>query len=69
VREQINAKFFAASINEILRRMLEKLGRNPKFSNIHRIVTEKIRALVEERKPLYDKFSITPSLEKIVRER
>lgn len=69
VREQINVKFFAASINEILRRMLEKLGRNPKFSNIHRIITEKIRALVEERKPLYDKFSITPSLEKIIRAR
>jgi len=69
VREQVNVKFFAASINEILRRMLEKLGRNPKFSNIHRIITEKIRALVEERKPLYDKFSITPSLEKIIRTR
>ncbi len=69
VREQINFKFFAASINELLRRILEKLGRNPKFSNIYRIITERIRLLVERRKPLYDKFSITPSLEKVIRAR
>jgi hypothetical protein len=56
VSEQINAKLFAASINEILRRILEKLGRNPKFSN----------ALIEKRKPLYDKFFITPQLAKTI---
>lgn len=69
VREQINARLFAASVNEILRRILEKLGKNPKLSNIYRIITERIRALVERRKLLYDKFSITPSLEKVIRAR
>ncbi len=69
VREQINFKFFAASINELLRRILEKLGRNPKFSNLYRIITEKIRVLVERRRLLYDKFTITPSLEKAIRAR
>lgn len=66
VREQINAKLFAASINEALRRILEKLGRNPKFSNVYLITTHKILALIEKRKPLYDKFSITPQLAKTI---
>ncbi len=66
VREQINAKLFAASINEALRRILEKLGRNPKFSNVYQSTTHKILALIERRKPLYDKFSITPQLAKTI---
>jgi len=66
VREQLNAKLFAASINEILRRILEKLGRNPKFSNVHLVTTHKILALIEKRQPLYDKFSITPQLAKTI---
>ena len=66
VSEQINAKLFAASINEILRRILEKLGRNPKFSNVHLVTTHKILALIEKRKPLYDKFFITPQLAKTI---
>lgn len=66
VREQINHKLFAASINEALRRILEKLGRNPKFSNVYLLTTHKILALIEKRKPLYDKFSITPQLAKTI---
>jgi len=66
VREQINAKLFTASINEALRRILDKLGRNPKFLNIYFITTQKIIELIEKRKPLYDKFFITPQLEKTV---
>lgn len=66
VREQINHKLFAASINETLRRILEKLGRNPKFSNVYLLTTHKILALIERRKPLYDKFSITPQLARTI---
>jgi hypothetical protein len=66
VREQINAQLFVASINEALRRILEKLGRNPKFSNVYLITTHKILALIEKRKPHYDKFSITPQLARII---
>lgn len=62
--EQINAKIFAAGINESLRRILEKLGANPKFAEAHRTVIQKILTLIHHRKPLYDKFSITPQLEK-----
>ncbi len=63
-QEQINAKIFAAGINESLRRIIEKLGANPKFAETNRITTQKILALLRQRKPLYDKFSITPQLEK-----
>lgn len=66
VRRQINARLFAASINEALRRILEKLGRNPKFSNVYLITTHRILALIEKRRPLYDKFSITPPLARII---
>lgn len=64
--EQTSAKIFAAGINETLRRILDKLGASPKFAELHRYTTHKIIALIHQRKPLYDKFSITPQLEKIL---
>ena len=66
MEEQINAALFVASINETLRRILEKLGKNSKFTEVYRAATQNIIALIHRRKPLYDKFSITPQLEKIV---
>lgn len=66
VREQTNAKLFAAGINEALRRILDKLGKNPKFLNIYFITTQRVVELIEKRKPLYDKFYITPQLERTV---
>lgn len=64
MEEQVSPMLFIASINETLRRILEKLGKNQKFADIHRNTTQKILALIDTRKPLYDKFSITPQLEK-----
>lgn len=66
VREQINGQLFTASINEALRRILEKLGRNPKFLNVYLTTVEKIILLIEKRRALYDKFSITPQLARII---
>lgn len=66
VRRQINAQLFTVSINETVRRILEKLGRNPKFANVYLITTHRILALIEKRQLLYDKFSITPQLAKII---
>jgi hypothetical protein len=66
VREQVNAQLFAAAINETLRRILEKLAANPKFAEPYRDTAQKILALVREHKPLFDKFFITPQLEKIL---
>ncbi|HEX8734417.1 MAG TPA: hypothetical protein VF721_03790 [Pyrinomonadaceae bacterium] len=66
MREQASAKLFVASINEALRRMLEKLGASPKFAQIYRAVSQKILALIEQRRPLYEKFFITPQLERVL---
>ncbi len=63
--EQINANLFVVSISESLRRIFDKLGGNQKFSEIYRIAIQKILALIHQRKPLYDKFSMTRHLEKI----
>ncbi len=61
---QISPKLFAASINETLRRILEKLSANPKFAAVYLLTTHKLIALIHHRKPFYDNFSITPQLEK-----
>ena len=66
MREQRSAKLFTASILEVLRRMLEKLGANPKFAELHRAAIQKLLALLYQRRPLYDRFSITKPLEKIL---
>ncbi|HEX8289617.1 MAG TPA: hypothetical protein VF556_16660 [Pyrinomonadaceae bacterium] len=67
MREQVNAKLFAASINEALRRILAKLSANPKYAEAERATVQSILALIHHRKALYDKFYITPQLEKTLR--
>lgn len=64
--EQTNPKFFVAGILEALRRILEKLGANPKFGEVYRYTTQRMLALIHQRKPFYDKFFITKPLEKIL---
>lgn len=66
MHEQVSARLFAAGINESLRRILGKLGANPKFTGIYRATTHKILALIKHRQAFYDKFSITPQLKKIL---
>ncbi len=64
--EQVSAKLFVASINEALRRILDKLGANPKFAEVYRNTTQKILALINQRQTFYDKFSITAQLKKVL---
>jgi hypothetical protein len=64
MREHVNVKVFAAAINEALRRILEKLDANPKFDEVRRETSQKLIALVYKNKSLYDRFFITPRLEK-----
>lgn len=63
---QPNIKIFAAGINESLRRILEKLGANPKFAETYRRAVQQILALIHRRRALYEQFFTTPQLEKIV---
>ena len=64
--EEVSAKLFVASINESLRRILEKLGASPKFAEIYRNTVQKILALINQRQAYYQKFFITPQLKKIL---
>jgi hypothetical protein len=66
MREQASAKLFVASIVEILQRILDKLGSIPKFAPAYRLATKNILTLIDHRKPIYDKFSITEQLKKVV---
>lgn len=63
---QINQNQFAASQLEAVRRVIEKLGANPKFSEIYRAVIQNLLALLRQKKPLCDEFQITAKLEKIL---
>ncbi len=64
--KQENAKLFTASVLEALRRLLDKLGANPKFTDVHRAAIQKILMLVHHRRAFYDKFSMTKPLEKML---
>lgn len=66
MREQVNSAIFAAAVLEILRRILEKLGANPKYQETYCQTVQRIFNLLGERKPLYDKFSITSAIERII---
>ncbi len=63
---QINPNQFTSSQLEAVRRVLEKLGANPKFAELYRATVQNLLALIRQRKPLYDEFAITPKLEKII---
>ena len=64
--QNTNPKFFVAGVLEALRRILDKLAGNPKFAEVHRYTVQRILALLHQRRPFYDKFSITQPLEKIL---
>lgn len=66
MHEQVNAKLFVTSIIESLRRILDRLGANPKFAEVYRNTTHRILALMNQRNSYYDKFSLTPQLKKIL---
>ena len=64
--EQISPKLYVAGINSSLRRIFDKLSRNPKFTDTYRYTVQQIVELIRNRKQRYDKFSITPQLERII---
>lgn len=66
ITEQVSPKLFVAGINGALRRIFDKLAANKKFTETHRYTVQKVAALIENRRPLYDKYFITPQLERII---
>ena len=61
-----NPRFFVAGVVEALRRILDKLAQNAKFAEVHRSTTQKILALLHQRRPFYDRFFMTKPLERIL---
>ncbi len=65
MQDQVAAKFFTAGVTEALRRILEKLGSNPKFATVYQTALNRMGVLITKRKTLYDKFFMTAKLAKI----
>jgi hypothetical protein len=63
---QANPKFFVAGVLEALRRILDRLAQNAKFSEVHRYTVQRMLTLIHQRRPFYDRFSMTKPLEKIL---
>lgn len=66
INGQINPNQFKSSLLEAVRRVVEKLGANPKFSEVHRSTNQNLLAVLRQRRSLCDEFSITDKLEKIL---
>lgn len=66
IEEQTNPKILIAGILESLKRILTKLGANPKFGDVYRYTTQRILGLLHKRRAHYDRFNISRQLEKIV---
>ena len=64
--EQTAATIFVGGIFEALRRILDKLGSFPKHAATHKKCLENLKELKDRRRRFYDKFSITPQIERIV---
>jgi hypothetical protein len=64
--EKVGSRLFVSSIIESLRRIIEKLGANPKFAVVYRETVQKLLALINQRKPLYDRFGMTAQLKRII---
>ena len=64
--EPASAKLFAASINEVLRRILARLAGDAHSEEIYRCTTQRILSVIYRRKSLCDEFFITPQLERII---
>lgn len=65
-REQVTPEAFADGITEALKRIFERLSEESKFSRVYRSTIIRVRLLVLRRKEQFDKFVITPRLEKIL---
>lgn len=66
INASINPNQFKSSLLEAVRRVLEKLGANRKFSEVHRSTNQNLLAILRQHKSLCDEFSITHKLERIL---
>lgn len=57
---------FIAGISEVLRKLMSRLGSEPRFSQVHRSATEKMIDLVHRNKEEFDRFQITSPLYRVL---
>jgi len=67
IQEEINPALLVSGVSECLRRILNKLVANPKFSVLYKRITRQILLLVRQRQPQFDKFGYTRQLERIIK--
>lgn len=61
-----SSNIFVAGTLEALRRILDKLGRHPKFGEVHRFASQQIMSLANQRSSYYTKYGITSQLKKVL---
>lgn len=61
-----NPKLLVSGITETLRRILDKLGANPKFAEVHRYTTQQMLGAIHRRRDDFDKFNLAKPLHKIL---
>lgn len=66
LKAAVNPAQLSTAILEAVRRVLERLAANPKFTEVHRSTVQSLLALLRHRKTLYEEFSIAAKLEKIL---
>ena len=62
----VNPQMFVAGMLEALGRIFDRLGANPRFAEVYRLAAQQVLALIYRRKPLYDKFSMTSPIERML---
>jgi hypothetical protein len=66
MKSQINETVYINSIVEGLKRIIERLEQIPKFSELSRDTSHLLLALIQKRKPQYDRFGLTVPLKRML---
>ena len=66
VEERTDPNQFVSGIMNVLRRVMHRLGSNPRFTDLHRNTVERLVDLIHRNKERYDVHSVTTSLYKAI---
>ncbi|MEZ5344885.1 MAG: hypothetical protein R2681_04935 [Pyrinomonadaceae bacterium] len=66
MRKQTSAKIFISGVAEALRRILLKLSKSGKYSEIYKLTSQRLQVLLNKRASVYERFAITPQIRRII---
>ena len=66
MQKQISEKIFVSGITEALRKILVKLSKSQKYSEVYKMTAQRMQILIEKRAPIYGKFGISTQIRRIV---